>query len=153
MNKAVIFDLDGTLALINQRRGKATKENGKINWSIFFDPRNIQLDQPNVPIIEIFKLFKRAGYKMIVFSGRDSITKNETQKWLAEYGIEPDILKMRPEGSFMPDNKLKKDWLHELPKIGITIKDILCVYDDRDKVVKMWRAEGLTCVQVAEGNF
>lgn len=153
MNKAVIFDLDGTLALIDQRRAKAARADGKINWKTFFDPRNIQLDQPNVPVIKMFNLLKNAGYKMIVFSGRDSVNKNATKEWLAKHGIEPDILRMRPEGSFTPDDKLKRDWLHELPEIGINIEDIVCIFDDRDKVVKMWRKEGLTCMQVAPGNF
>ena len=32
--------------------------------------------------------------------------------------------------------------------------DVAGVLDDRDQVVKMWRNElGLTCLQVAEGNF
>lgn len=153
MNKAVIFDLDGTLALIDDRRALATRPDGKINWKVFFDPKNIQLDQPNIPVIEMFNLLKNAGHKMIVFSGRDSINKNATKDWLAKHGIEPDILRMRPEGSFTPDDKLKRDWLHELPEIGINTEDIVCIFDDRDKVVKMWRNEGLTCMQVAEGNF
>ena len=56
--KTVIFDLDGTLALIDQRRELSTKENGKINWDIFFDPKNIELDLPNHPVIEMAKLIK-----------------------------------------------------------------------------------------------
>ena len=30
--KTVIFDLDGTLALIDERRAISAKPNGKINW-------------------------------------------------------------------------------------------------------------------------
>ena len=33
--KTVIFDLDGTLALIDDRRALATKPDGKIDWDIF----------------------------------------------------------------------------------------------------------------------
>ena len=40
MDKKVIFDLDGTLALIDKRRDLATKD-GKMNWDVFFDPDNI----------------------------------------------------------------------------------------------------------------
>ena len=58
MKKKVIFDLDGTLALIDKRRELSTKEDGKINWDIFFDPKNIQLDLPNTPIIEMAKMMK-----------------------------------------------------------------------------------------------
>jgi hypothetical protein len=35
----------------------------------------------------------------------------------------------------------------------ITVDDIVCVFDDRQKVVDMWRDMGLTCMQVAPGNF
>ena len=38
IDKIVIFDLDGTLADITARRVKSTKDNGKMDWSIFFDP-------------------------------------------------------------------------------------------------------------------
>ena len=34
MNKIVIFDLDGTLALIDKRRALATKDNGKLDWDV-----------------------------------------------------------------------------------------------------------------------
>ena len=42
--KTIIFDLDGTLALIDKRRAISTKPNGKLDWDIFFDPKNISLD-------------------------------------------------------------------------------------------------------------
>ena len=52
----VIFDLDGTLANIDARRAKATKDNGKMDWDIFFDPDNISLDLPNDPVIKMAQL-------------------------------------------------------------------------------------------------
>ena len=52
----------------------------------------------------------------------------------------------------MPDDKLKKGWLDDIFP-GKDKDRILCVFDDRDKVVKMWRDSGLTCMQVAPGNF
>ena len=51
MNKWIIFDLDGTLADIEDRRQLCTKENGKMDWDEFFDPINISLDLPNEPVI------------------------------------------------------------------------------------------------------
>ena len=47
MNKnTIIFDLDGTLAIIDKRRIKAGKTvegkvTNKMNWNTFFDPENI----------------------------------------------------------------------------------------------------------------
>ena len=48
--KTVIFDLDGTLALIDKRRALATKD-GKMDWDVFFHRDNIKLDVPNTPVI------------------------------------------------------------------------------------------------------
>ena len=56
--KSIIFDLDGTLALIDDRRTLSTKDNGKIDWDIFFDPNNINLDKPNQPVIKVAQMFK-----------------------------------------------------------------------------------------------
>jgi phosphoglycolate phosphatase-like HAD superfamily hydrolase len=146
----IIFDLDGTLALIDKRRKLAAKPDGKIHWGKFFDPQNIQLDEPNIPVIEAFKAMKNAGNRVGIFSGRDSISRAETKQWLADNGIEPAFLRMRPQGSFTKDDILKKQWLDEELEMG---NKILCTFDDRDKVVKMWRDNGIVCFQVAEGSF
>ena len=151
--ETVIFDLDGTLALIDDRRALATKPNGKIDWDIFFDPANIQLDKPNWPVILMAQTLKKAGHRIVIFSGRSKATKDATKDWLNQLDIPFDVLKMRPTGRdfmFMPDDKLKQNWLDQLfPDKN----DILCIFDDRDKVVKMWRDNGLTCMQVAPGDF
>lgn len=146
----VIFDLDGTLALIEKRRQLATKDNGKLDWNTFFLPANICLDEPNVPVIKTFQAMKDAGFNVGIFSGRDSISRKETESWLAENGIRPDFLFMRPEGSFTKDDILKKKWLDQLLADG---KNVMCAFDDRDKVVKMWRDNGISCFQVNYGDF
>jgi len=150
MKKIVIFDLDGTLAIIDKRRAKATKPDGKMNWQTFFAPENIQLDEPNWPVIESFKAMQAAGFIVGIFSGRDDISRQETMDWLTQHGIDPQFLRMRRNGSFVPDDKLKKLWLDEILANG---NEVMCVFDDRDKVVKMWRDNGISCFQVAEGQF
>jgi len=65
-------------------------------------------------------------------------------------------LKMRPTGKdfkFMPDDDLKKKWFNDLFPTQDHVDDVVCVFDDRQKVVDMWRDMGLTCMQVAPGNF
>jgi hypothetical protein len=53
----------------------------------------------------------------------------------------------------MPDDDLKKKWFNDLFPTQKDIDDVVCVFDDRQKVVDMWRDMGLTCMQVAPGNF
>jgi len=153
MKKTVIFDLDGTLALIDERRSLATLPNGKMDWPIFFNPSNIDLDKPNWPVIEMAKMLKEQGHSIVIFSGRSKVTKIATMEWLDKFGVPFDVLKMRPDNSefrFMPDDKLKQHWLDQLFPIK---EDIMCVFDDRNKVVEMWRRNGISCFQVAEGAF
>ena len=151
--KNVIFDLDGTLALIDDRRQISKKPNGKMDWDVFFDPKNIDLDLPNYGVIAMAQTLKAAGHRIIILSGRSKGTKDATKAWLNRFDVPFDILKMRPTSKdfmFMPDDKLKQMWLDGL----FTDKsDIICVFDDRQKVVDMWRGNGLTCMQVAPGDF
>ena len=52
----------------------------------------------------------------------------------------------------MPDEVLKKKMLLEF--VGDEWRsEVFCVFDDRQKVVDMWRDLGLTCFQVAPGDF
>ena len=151
----VIFDLDGTLANIDARRKLATKDNGKMDWDVFFDPTNISLDLPNQPVIEMAKTLHKEGKKIVIFSGRSKATKDTTAEWLDKFDVPFDVMKMRPTGhpwAFMPDDKLKQGWLDDIFP-GRQRDRILCVFDDRTKVVNMWRDNGLSCFQVAPGDF
>tara|TARA_R110000823_G_scaffold308491_1_gene432126 strand:+ start:860 stop:1384 length:525 start_codon:yes stop_codon:yes gene_type:complete len=161
----VIFDLDGTIANIEERRKVSQKENGKLDWSKFFDPENIQLDTPNSKIITLLIMLKNTGFKIAILSGRSKVTKLATVEWLKINHVPYNILKMRPThtvGSvkpnhnkfeFMPDDKLKEYWLNDLFPKEDRERKLFMVFDDRDKVVKMWRKNNITCLQVADGEF
>jgi phosphoglycolate phosphatase-like HAD superfamily hydrolase len=145
----VIFDLDGTLALVDKRREIAKKPNGKINFDIFYDPQYIELDEPNSFVIELAKMYKRDGYGIVIVSGRSDRTKEATERWLEKYGILYDRMIMRKRKNFTPDNELKERWLEKY----LDRDDIRVVVDDRQRVVDMWRRNGLNVFQVANGNF
>jgi len=145
----VIFDLDGTLALVDKRREIAKKSNGKIDFDIFYDPQYIELDEPNSSVIELAKMYKRNGYEIVIVSGRSDRTKEATERWLEKYGILYDRMIMRKRKNFTPDNELKERWLEKY----LDRDDIRVVVDDRQRVVDMWRRNGLDVFQVANGNF
>jgi hypothetical protein len=49
---------------------------------------------------------------------------------------------------YTKDSDLKQMWLD-----GIGVDNVAMVFDDRQQVVDMWRSNGLTCFQVADGDF
>ena len=153
MNKTVIFDLDGTLADITLRRTLAIDStDGKMDWDVFFDPKNIGLDQPNTPVITMAQLLHSQGYKIVILSGRSARTQDVTLDWLNKHNVPFDDIHMRPtdkKSHFLPDNVLKQNWLFTVLKDD----DIFAVFDDRQQVVDMWRDNGLTVFQVADGDF
>jgi hypothetical protein len=168
MKNTVIFDLDGTLAIIDKRREKSLKPNGKMDWDKFFDPLNVlRLDTSNEPVIKMAQMFHKDGFKVVIFSGRNDRSFHMTKLWLEQRDVPFDLLVMRPdkfqadswpiadgnpatkEMRFMPDEILKKKMLDTF----VDIDDVFLVVDDRNKVVKMWRDLGLSVFQVADGDF
>lgn len=150
----VIFDLDGTLALIDHRRHLV--EGKTKDWPAFYAA--CVDDLPNEAVIAALRGYAAIGCQIVIFSGRSDEVRNETKAWLIEHLIasiservpNPRLI-MRKEGDFTADDVLKRQWLND-PNI-IDRERVLCVFDDRDKVVKMWRDEGIPCFQVAPGDF
>ena len=148
-DKIVIFDLDGTLALIDKRRDLATK-NGKMNWNVFFNPDNIDLDTPNQPVIDMANMLYSQDYIIYILSGRSDKTEDATIAWVDKHNVNYDLLIMRPQNQlYKKDSDLKQGWLDTIGKDRVSM-----VFDDRNQVVDMWRnGLNLTCFQVADGNF
>jgi hypothetical protein len=152
--KIIIFDLDGTLAIIDKRKDLAMtseqKRHTKFNWDVFFNPENIKLDVPNEPVVKMAQLFAENGFTIVIFSGRSNKTEKTTRSWLARNRVPFHKLVMRDnKRHYMPDNELKKQFLDE----HVNIDDVFLVVDDRQQVVDMWRSLNLPVFQVAEGDF
>ncbi len=149
--KTVIFDLDGTLALIDKRRALATKS-GKMDWDVFFSADNIKLDVPNTPVIKMAQMLDSQGFNIVILSGRSKVSYRTTRQWLIQNDVPFDDLHMRPTSDdwhYMKDSDLKQIWLDTV----VDKDDVFAVFDDRQQVVDMWRKNGLTCFQVADGDF
>ena len=145
----VIFDLDGTLALIDHRRHFVDGSEGKKDFDAFH--RACVNDLPNVPIIKLTRYFQFLSFHVEIWSGRDDAVKKQTVDWLETHEVKYDILRMRSTGDYTPDHLLKEHWLNCF--MANTNKWPELVFEDRDRVVAMWRRRGITCCQVAEGDF
>lgn len=147
---AVLCDLDGTLALMNGRNP--------------FDASTCDKDLPNVPVVESIKLYYQAGYKIVFCSGREDKYMQQTINFIEQYckvptttNISPPVMEtikyklyMRKTNDFRKDSIIKDEIYNE------HIKDkynVLLVLDDRSSVVEFWRSKGLSCFQVAPGDF
>jgi len=149
----VIFDLDGTLANIEHRLHHIRKKDDqgnklKPNWDQFH--LDCVHDEPIWPIINIFRALRHQRHTIEIWSGRSDKVRAETVNWLEFHGIFADKLLMRMHGDHRPDHELKELWLDQL--IGIRDKPDL-VFDDRSRLVEMWRRNGIQCCQVAFGDF
>jgi len=139
-DKAILVDLDGTIALPDlELRGPYDTDFEKL----------IQ-DSPNRPVIEVVCCLWEKGYKIIYITARDSLGEEGTREWLRLFAPPYTKLYMRKHNDFRKDAVVKKEIYEE--KIA-NHYDVLCVFDDRPQVVDMWRELGLTCMQVAPGDF
>jgi predicted kinase len=138
--QAILVDLDGTVALKSDERG-------------YYDYSKVLLDAPNVNVVDtVLRLtqYHPAGDTPIFVSGRDDSCYEDSIRWLKMQKFSDPILFMRATGDKRPDSIVKQ----ELFDTHIRHRyNVIAVFDDRNSVVKMWRDMGLTCFQVAEGDF
>jgi len=132
---AIICDIDGTLALRGDRSP--------------YDHSTCIEDDVNFPVARL--LVDTTHSRHIIFvSGREEKFREMTEWWLREHLIPSGLLLMRQTGDNRPDAEVKEEIYRQHIE---PFYDIDFVLDDRNRVVKMWRDLGLTCFQVADGDF
>jgi predicted kinase len=155
----IIYDFDGTLCDITHRVHHVRGEHK--NYDAFF--RECVKDAPQHDVIESLRSHVRAGDNVEIWSGRSDAVREESEQWLNDHigpcWYDDDnfiwagqlLRRMRPARDFQPDDQLKLKWLQD--EIARTGRKPDMVYDDRQRIVDMWRANGVTCAQVAPGDF
>lgn len=138
---AIMCDLDGTLCLFGDENPYE---------------RDFLKDKLN-PAVEQILAWKAAGEgdgypetKLLLLSGRDDKFEEQTRDWLRENDIDYDYLLMRENGDSRKDTIVKREMYEKYIKGKYNIELVL---DDRSSVVALWRSLGLTCLQVAPGDF
>lgn len=159
MRNIIVCDLDGTLANCEHRVHHVQREdsNGlkrKPNWDAFY--AGVGDDTANYPVLNLLHTYLNAEveHHIIFCSGRPERCRDDTEEWLHRYGFHrghkaPYKLLMRKDGDKRADYIVKQEILDN----HIDKERVLFVLDDRQQVVDMWRRNGLTCFQVAAGNF
>jgi predicted kinase len=155
--KAIIVDLDGTLANINGRNP--------------YDASNCAEDRPNMHVVELVKAMYKQGYTILFVSGRMDSYREQTKTFIEhhvtklerddesypggsyhyyEVPIEYELF-MRKDGDSRKDSIIKQ----EIYENDIVQKyDVLFCVDDRPQVVRTWRYEiGLPVFAVDDREF
>lgn len=147
-NPIYLFDLDGTIAGISHRLHFIQNDNK--DWDSFF--KACVNDKPISNIVHLLNDLKNhTNCRIWIVSGRSSMIARETVDWLRDNNVPYDWLFMRAKEDHRPDYVLKELWLKKIPTY--IQEKIVCVFEDRQSVVDMWRENGITCCQVAKGNF
>lgn len=143
----VVFDIDGTLANIEHRLDYVRSK--PKNWKAF--EAGIPHDGVNEPVAEIFYDLSDAGHDIVLASGRNESSRIATQDWLLSNGLVGwQKLYMRAADDYRSDDIVKREIL------DCIVADYGCkpdmVFDDRPRVVKMWRDAGIFVFDVYQGE-
>jgi FMN phosphatase YigB (HAD superfamily) len=142
----IVFDLDGVLADFSARAPLLSQE--PTPWDHFF-ALSYQ-DKPIEPMCDMFRMYQTARPNNCVVSiltSRPARWRLITNTWLRSNNLEPDMLYMRPDQDRREDVVYKAGQAEALLDFGWDIK---LAFDDRQEIVDMWRAKGITCLHIGD---
>ena len=131
----IIVDMDSTLCVNLTKRPFYTDD-----WA-----DKCLYDTPLIGPISIVRAQKMTGTcDIIIITGRREEGRTQTEEWLKTYNVPYDRLYMRGTNDFTKGDAFKEKILKTfiLPKYNV-----LFAIDDDDKCVKMFRNNGLICLQ------
>lgn len=136
---AYMVDIDGTLAHMHNR--------GPFDW------KRVGEDNIDYAVANTIEALYTQGYTIIVMSGRDGSCRQETEDWLSLHGVPYHELHMRAADDMRADDIIKHELFDE------HVRDyyhVMGVFDDRKRVVDMWKKMGLKVFNVSgldNGDF
>jgi predicted kinase len=130
--RAVIFDNDGTISLLNGRNP--------------YDASTCDEDLPHTHVVECMRLYFRAGYKILFVSGREEKDRAPTERFYKKHFPEVEYeLHMRPTNNSEKDVVIKERIFNEHIKGKYFVAGW---YDDRLQVSRWVFQSGLPLFRV-----
>lgn len=137
--RAIVVDLDGTLADLNGRNP--------------YDASTCDQDLIREPVLRAVLNEAEKGTTLVFCSGRQDKDREPTIRFLERCGIwgqvrVPHFLYMRETGDSRPDTEVKR----EIYQAHIQDRfNVIACYDDRPCIVRLWRSLGLFVFDVGDG--
>lgn len=144
-DKLWIFDVDGTMA--NDEHRKHHLLGDKREWDEFFSKQH--LDEPYEAVLTVLDALKAQGHKCIVITGRDERHREATLEWIMQHhdgNFSSDDLYMRPKDDRRNDDLIKEEILERILTENPNYV-VQGVFEDRHRVVDMWRRNGYYCFE------
>lgn len=143
MTKAIIFDVDNTLALTGARIEHLRKP--QKDWVSFFADQH--LDEPHQAVIDVARAVALCPEPMavLVVTARAEEHRLVTQTWLQKHHVPYQKLYMRPQDDFRKGADVKEMILQNIIDEGY--EPIMC-FEDQADIAEMFRSYGLTVAQV-----
>jgi hypothetical protein len=144
----VVFDIDGTLANIEHRVDYVRSK--PKNWKAF--DAGIPNDKVNQTVAMMFwALQEQEMHDIILASGRNERSRQATEQWLTHNALGGyQKLYMRKADDFRSDDTVKQEMLYQIISDFGRKPDM--VFDDRPRVVRMWRNNGIFVFNVYQGD-
>ena len=136
--KAIILDIDGTIALTNGR-------------SHFDYTDEVLTDTPRMDVIELVDTYANTlGAEIICVSGREDSCRYATQQWLDTHCVENTELCMRKTGDSRCDTIVKEEifWSDLEPCFNI-----VAAFDDRPRIIRKWKDIGIPLVVSVQKDY
>ena len=170
----IICDLDGTIADLSHRLHYIKDNDGGIKESPDWEAFNNACidDKPIFDVIQIVKLLWSGDQKKTIpirnlkfFTSRSNAIRKSTENWLHKHFFrvnrrpddQEDIFKkfgvtltMRNESDSRQDDQVKLEMMRHF---GLRPEDVLCIFEDRQSVVDMWRNHGYRVLQLSNCYF
>ena len=146
----VICDIDGTIANCEHRKHYVTER--PKNHEAFY--AGVKDDTPIwsvIGLVQTLLAYEGSRTELVFVTGRPERCRTDTVEWLKHTHLYPNdyTLLMRKDKDYRQDYIVKQ----EILDTHIDKSRVWLVLDDRKQVVDMWRRNGLTCLQVADGDF
>ncbi|MGH9121588.1 MAG: hypothetical protein ACRDYC_06530, partial [Acidimicrobiales bacterium] len=106
-------------------------------------------DQIIEPAARLLQLLDPAA-RIVLLSGRPARVRPQTRDWLARHGLRWDLLVMRDYGDYAAAREFKRRSVAEFREFGF---DLLLSFEDDQRNVAMFRAEGVPCIYLHSGYY
>lgn len=143
--KAVIFDIDGTLADISSIRHLTSPSvtNGLRDFSAFHEAAAAVASIKSV--VAAAQYWAALGYKILCVTARGNEWRDTTEGWLRYHLVPYTAVYMRYEGDYRPDVDVKRHLLTLIKCNGYTV---VHAYDDNPAIIQLWQDEGIPVTMI-----